>query len=129
MRKKHIGIVGCFVFVLVLLFLYFSLMIGNESPSGLVPEEIAEASRDFKNNNIPPQNLQRSLLADKLAPYIKNGMSKKQVEELLGVASSKSVAENNWRYETSLSTFIRVRFDDQGDVVGVDGVGYKKRGG
>lgn len=96
MRKSLVAIA---VVVVLGSIITFCIVVQNKDKKDMVlPPEIVQASKEFKENNTPPESLSRDHVAEKLAPYVKKGMSKEQVRDLLGDLPPAMSSGNKWHY-------------------------------
>ena len=79
--------------------------------------EIVTASKEFK-----AQVGYRESQAKKLRPYLKTGMSKEQVKELLGEPDPGCASETHISYVLGYSQLLSIDFDQSGNLIRVEGV-------
>ena len=81
-----------------------------------LPVEVANANAAFKTG-VGARYRENYAVSRMLLPWIKTGMTKKEVESLLGPPDKDS--GGYWFYTLFYSMFIEVRFDAQGTVLQV----------
>jgi outer membrane protein assembly factor BamE (lipoprotein component of BamABCDE complex) len=89
----------------------------KESINPNLPSEIARASSEFKQ-----QTGDRASQAEKLLPYLKPGMPRQTVIELLGDPRPEFAGQHGLFYPVGWSEAITVHFDDTGKVIHVEGL-------
>lgn len=77
--------------------------------------EITQASKEFKLN-VGNRDAQAKILM----PYLKVGMSKENVESLLGESDYKTDSGKHFVYSISRSIMLSVYFDEQGKLFHID---------
>jgi len=82
------------------------------SASGSHPKDISEAMREFRAN---PDGL-RLEAARMLRPLLKWGMTKREVEEMLGPPRRELSSESAWHYDVFWSHAMSIVFDANGRV-------------
>jgi hypothetical protein len=86
----------------------------TDSAYPLTKKDLQEAIHHFQAN---PND--RTQAAQKLLPFLKPGMDKHQIEEILGKPSRGLYSEPSWFYVLFYSQFIDVYFDEEGRVTRV----------
>ena len=117
MTKRSAVVTG----VVCVCILILAAIVWRKPTRPVLPPDVAQASEAFKSQDA----IGRGAYAELLAPHLKAGMSKQEIETLLGTADHGSTKERS-SWSTGLSKAITVYYDEDGKALQVEGVGMEQ---
>ncbi len=121
---KILYIIIAIILIVSISWIVYTSKVDNRSRdadnNSYAPSEIVQLGKEFQEKKGPFHD---PATAKKLAPHLKVGMSKQQIESLLGKPDEQSGNGNEeYYYHLSLSTYIAVRFYKDDKVILVEGL-------
>ena len=117
MSKYRIIIIVVFIFFCIC---FIGIFVLNSNDKHIPLLEVTQVSKEFKSN-VGNRDAQAKILM----PYLKVGMSKENVESLLGESDYKTGSGKYFHYSLGRSNVLSVYFDEQEKMFHVEGPGIK----